>query len=115
MRLLRAVLPAAARVAVLTLLAAHVALSGAPQHLACVAAHHACGSTTTMSACCCGGDSEASRQAGPVVRAVRIAPAPDVVIFPAPIHCVPGLRDDIVDAPSALSPDLPILLANLRL
>jgi len=114
-RFARTVLPAVARVAVLTLLATHVVLSAAPQHLACVAAHHACGSTTTMSACCCGGDSEASRQAGSTVRAVRVAPAPDAVIFPAPIQCVPGPMDDTVDAPGAVSPDLPILLANLRL
>jgi hypothetical protein len=99
---------------VLTLLATHVVLSAAPQHLACVAAHHACGSTTTMSACCCGGDSEASRQAGSTVRAVRVAPAPDEVIVPAPIQ-LPGPMDDIVNAPVAVPPDLPILLANLRL
>jgi hypothetical protein len=111
----RAVLPAAARIAVLTLLATHVVLSAAPQHIACVAAHHACGSATTISACCCGGDSEASRQAGPTVRAVRVSPAPDVLIFPAPIQGLPGTMDDLVDAPCAASPDLPILLANLRL
>lgn len=115
MRFPLGVLPAIARVAVLTLLATHVVLSAAPQHLACVAAQHACGSTTTISACCCGGDSEASRQAGQTVRAVRVAPAPDVVIFPAPIQCVASPMDDIVDAPCAVSPDLPILLANLRL
>ena len=114
-RFARTVLPAIARVAMLTLLASHVVLSAAPQHLACVAAHHACGSTTTMSACCCGGDSEASRQAGPTVPAVRVPPAPDVVIVPAPIQWVPGPMEHIVDAPSAVSRDLPILLANLRL
>jgi hypothetical protein len=111
----RTVLPAVARVAVLTLLATHVVLSAAPLHLACMVAHHASGSTTTMSACCCGGDSEASRQAGPTVPAVRVPPAPEVVIFPAPIQCVPSPMDDIVDAPCAVSHDLPILLANLRL
>ena len=111
----RAVLPAVARVAVLALLATQVVLSAAPQRLPCVAAHHACGSTRAMSACCGGGDSEASHQAGPTVPAVRVPPAPEVVIFPAPIQYVPGPMDEIIDAPCARSPDLPILLANLRL
>jgi len=112
------VLPAAARAALLIVLATHVALAGAGADAKCTAARHDCGTGTKIAACCCGGDTESSRAAGPIVAAVRIAPLAASTaaglphVFTPPLALALGAPPESRSAPPG---DLTILLSNLRI
>ena len=95
-------------------LGGHVALAVETSHARCAAAAHHCDATTVIAACCC--DTDAPRQAGPIVTAIRIAPPAQADAVP-PYHPAPVAltRLRVSGAPLAAPPaDIPILLSNLR-
>jgi hypothetical protein len=115
-RRVTAVIRFVACVVVAALAAAHLAAGVEADHLACVAAHHGCGSASIASSCCCGGQAQAG-SSGPALARYRAAP----VVAP----CSPGGPTTAVilsDADCAIvrplpvvPADIPILVANLRL
>ena len=112
----RSALSSVARLAALTLFATQLVATAEASHATCAAGTHDCGSTARIAACCCAGDTEASRNTGPVVPVVRVgAPAalagdlshqfaaPETPALPMERRSVSRLRRDLI-----------ILLANLR-
>jgi hypothetical protein len=85
-------------------------------HLACLAAHHGCGSASIASSCCCGGQTQtgSSRQAS---GRYRSAPAETSCPTGGPTTAiVPSDAGRAIVRPLPLVPaDIPILVANLRL
>lgn len=117
MILLRPRLSALAGIALVTVFASQIVLSGTSAHTMCAAAKHDCGSTARIAACCCAGDTEASHAAGPIVVAVRISPPTAWIAAPAPRLAVPPMTPSLtLTAMSAamVPDDLTILLSNLR-
>ena len=112
----RATLFLIARGLILTILATVVTVEATPGHVKCAAAKHRCGSTAAVVACCDMQATDATRGAGPIASVLRLAPpsACDAMLPRLQAPTCPCLLRAEGAPPTAVPPDIPILLSNLR-
>jgi len=116
-RSVRRWLPAVARVAVVVVACTHVFAAVEPAHVLCMLARHGCHTTAVTAPCCCGGESQASRQTGPIAHVYRAITMLAVASIAAPPQVQASVTLLTVPLRATLlsPPDIVILLANLRL